>query len=332
MKQVCLDLSFEDKVKLQELVAKGTDWRVRHRAQTLLYFSDGWSAKAIGAQQNLNLDTVYDRRKNWLKEGFSSLHDKHRSGAPSKLAPIHLEQVKIWATEEASTSPALVAKLKEEYDVSVSVTTLSVALKKLNFVWKRTRHSLKKKRNEDAFRKAKLEIDEMVVQAENGEINLAYIDEAGFAQAQPNRSAWTPVGECHMIDANRGKRLNVIGAMLSSGALFSVAIWEATTALIFTGFLGMLMNYVGAPLTVILDNASFHKAKSVQPLLKVLEQKGLKLYFLPPYSPELNRIEKLWHKIKYELLEFKTRDADTLEKDVRQILNGFGNDYGMTFC
>jgi hypothetical protein len=105
----------------------------------------------------------------------------------------------------------------------------------------------------------------MVAQAENGEIKLAYVDEAGFAQSQPNRSAWSPVGECHMIDVNKGKRLNVIRAMISSGDLFSVSMWETTTSLLFTGFLGLLMDYVGSPLTVILDNASFHKAKAVQP-------------------------------------------------------------------
>jgi len=82
--------------------------------------------------------------------------------------------------------------------------------------------------------------------------------------------------------------------------LFSVTMWETTTSTLFTGFLGLLMKYVVAPLTVILDNASFHKAKLVRMLLKVLEQKGLKLYFLPTYRPELNRIEKFWHKMKYE--------------------------------
>ena len=161
---------------------------------------------------------------------------------------------------------------------------------------------------------------------------MAYVDETGFALAQPNRSAWTPVGKCHKINANRGKRLNVIGAMLSSGDLFSVTMWETTTSTLFTGFLGLLMKYVGAPLTVILNNASFHKAKLVRPWLKVLEQKGLKLYFLPTYSPELNRIEKFWHKMKYELMEFKTRNVKNLEEDVNKILDGFGIDYGMTFC
>jgi transposase len=83
---------------------------------------------------------------------------------------------------------------------------------------------------------------------------------------------------------------------------------------------------------VILDNASVHKAKEIQPLIKVLEQKGLKLYFLPPYSPELNRIEKLWHKMKYKWMAFKARDALTLEADIDLILDGFGTDYRITFC
>jgi len=56
-----LNLSADERAKLQEIVAKGSDWRARQRAQTLLYFHDGLSAKAIVALQNLNLDTVYDR-------------------------------------------------------------------------------------------------------------------------------------------------------------------------------------------------------------------------------------------------------------------------------
>ncbi|MEI6710620.1 MAG: IS630 family transposase [Actinomycetota bacterium] len=271
-----LELSTEDRKKLQDIVAKGSDWRMRGRAQTLLYFSDGLSAKTIATLQDLNLDTVYDRRKHWLAEGFSSLADKHRSGAPSKLNSSHLDAIKEWAKKEALTAPAILAKLREEFNVSVSVNTLVGALKKLKFVWKRTRHSLKKKRNEVEFRKSQLEINEMLAQAENGEIELAYVDEAGFAQAQPNRSAWTPVGETHAVDANRGKRLNVIGAMLSSGGLFTVKLWETTTALIFAGFLGLLMEHVGKPLTIILDNASVHKAKEIEFLLEELAQKGLR--------------------------------------------------------
>jgi len=46
--------------------------------------------------------------------------------------------------------------------------------------------------------------------------------------------------------------------------------------------------FLEKPLYAIVDNASIHQAKTIQEGMTVLEEKGLKLYFLPPYSPELN--------------------------------------------
>ena len=134
-----------------------------------------------------------------------------------------------------------------------------------------------------------------------------------------------------MIDAKRGKRLNVIGAFLSSGRFYAAKLWQTTTALVFVGFLGLLLEQVKKPLIVILDNASVHSTKLSEPLLNVLKQQGLRLYFLPPYSPELNRIEKLWHKMKYEWLAFKARNPQELEKDVGDIIDGFGGKYQFSF-
>jgi transposase len=67
-------------------------------------------------------------------------------------------------------------------------------------------------------------------------------------------------------------------------------------------------------------------------MLKLLRQRGLKLYFLPPYSPELNRIEKLWQKMKYEWMAYKARDAHMLETDVEEVLTGFGKKYFFDLC
>lgn len=168
-------------------------------------------------------------------------------------------------------------------------------------------------------------------QAAAGEITVAYLDEAGFAQVHPNRSAWTPVGEQHAIPAVRGKRLNVIAAFLSTGRVISAALWCAMNALLFVGFLGLLRQQVGKPVTIILDNASFHTARAIQPLLEVLRRQGVTLYFLPPYSPELNRIEKLWHLVKHTWMAAKHRDAETLEADVSEILNNVGSRYNLAF-
>ena len=73
-------------------------------------------------------------------------------------------------------------------------------------------------------------------QAQDGEVTVAYLDAAGFAQGHPNRSAWPPVGEQHAIPAVRGQRLNVIAAFLSTGRVISAALWCAIHALLFVGF------------------------------------------------------------------------------------------------
>lgn len=67
------------------------------------------------------------------------------------------------------------------------------------------------------FRAAQQEIAVLNARAKAGEMVLAYADEAGFECVHPNRSAWTDRGQVHEIEATRGKRLNVIAAMLSTG-------------------------------------------------------------------------------------------------------------------
>jgi transposase len=190
---------------------------------------------------------------------------------------------------------------------------------------------LKKKRDEDRFRQAQVELAALHEKADAGECVLAYLDEAGFSQTHPNRSAWTPPGERHLIEAKRGKRLNVMGALLSTGELFCSKYWQNTTADVFAGFLGLLYLQVDKPLTIILDNASIHKAKAIMPMLEVLKAKGVTLYFLPPYSPELNRIEMLWHKMKHRWMAVKCRDQATLEADVDEITSQFGEKYKLAF-
>lgn len=56
------------------------------------------------------------------------------------------------------------------------------------------------------------------------------------------------------------------------------------------------------------------------------------LYFLPPYSPELNRIEILWHKIKYEWLPFPKHTRSELVDVLDGIQVGFGKEYNLIFC
>lgn len=188
-----------------------------------------------------------------------------------------------------------------------------------------------KKRDDVAFERAKQEIAALRARAQTGESDVAYLDEAGCAPIHPNRSAWTPVGEQQGIEATRGKRLNVVAALLSNGTVFSAKLWCAFTAPLFAGFVALLNKRVTKPLTVILDNASVHTSRAIAPLMAVLRRQGVTLYFLPPYCPELNRIEKLWHLVKHRWMTPKHRDAQTLENAVGGILDKVGTRYHMTF-
>lgn len=190
---------------------------------------------------------------------------------------------------------------------------------------------LEKKRDAVAFAKSSQELDKLRTQAQAGEIELAYLDEAGFAQVHPNRSAWTPRGEQHRIDAPRGKRLNVMAALLSSGTVEYAHYWCSSTAELFLGFVNDLAKKVSKPLVIVLDNAKIHNAAAIRPALQLLEQQGIKFEFLSPYSPELNRIETMWRLMKHRWLEAKRRTEEELVQAVEHAFEHFGRQFKMDF-
>lgn len=143
MKHKPLPLTEEEVLKLEEIVRKGADWRSRDRAKTLLLLSRGMSARAVVEEQGICRKTVHERRQSWLDKGFASLVDAPRKGAPSKLSA-HLPAIEAWAQAAPMTVSDVQKRLKEEFDVVVHANTVRDALKRLGFVWKRTRYSLKK--------------------------------------------------------------------------------------------------------------------------------------------------------------------------------------------
>jgi hypothetical protein len=173
-----------------------------------------------------------------------------------------------------------------------------------------------KKRDDAAFERSRQEIEALRAQAQAGEIRLAYFDEVGFAQVHPNRSAWSVCGE----------RLNVMAALFSDGSVMHSSHWCSTTAELFLGLVTELAKTVTQPLVILIDNASIHCARAIQPALRLLEKKGITLKFLPPYSPELNRIEKLWWLMKHRWMALTRRTKVELH-----ILTNFGSQFKMAF-
>ena len=84
---------------------------------------------------------------------------------------------------------------------------------------------------------------------------------------------------------------------------------------------------------VVLDNASIHTAKVVTEKLPEWESRNLFLYYLPAYSPELNIIEMVWKKIKYEWLPLSAYESfKSLWKNLNDMLQKIGLEYNIYFA
>lgn len=137
-------LSADDKLELQKIVKKHPDWRVRQRAHSVLLLAEGKTCKQAAQLQGLGFRAVSATRRRWIEGAMASLPDRARSGAPAKLSAQDIERLLQWAREEPLTLPALQARHEEAGGTPVHLNTLAAVLKRAGFVWKRTRHSLKK--------------------------------------------------------------------------------------------------------------------------------------------------------------------------------------------
>jgi transposase len=139
-----IELQDNERESLRAIIKRSPDWRERDRAETIWLLAAGQSVEAVAEQQGLCREAVRIRRRKWLKFGLASLPDRPRCGAPSKLADAQRQQLGVWVESEALSSRELLTRLEGEYGVVIGRTTLRMELKRLGYVWKRTRYSLKK--------------------------------------------------------------------------------------------------------------------------------------------------------------------------------------------
>lgn len=142
---ISLTLTDESWELLENVAYRGQNWRARERARTLLLLGEGYSKVEVALQIGVHPRTVATTRLAWLRSGSVALHDLPRSGAPKKMSEDEIRNVVAIASAEPLTAKALLARHIEGGGVPVHLNTLTAALRNGGMVWKRTRHSLKKK-------------------------------------------------------------------------------------------------------------------------------------------------------------------------------------------
>ena len=128
---------------------------------------------------------------------------------------------------------------------------------------------------------------------------IVYIDESGFAHDMPRTHGYSDKGKrCYGTRRWGAKgRTNAIGALLGSALIAVGLVACSVNTSVFTSWVEqILLPNLPAKSLVVMDNASFHKGKDMQ---QILQDAGHTLLYLPPYSPDLNPIEKKWAQAKH---------------------------------
>ena len=167
--------------------------------------------------------------------------------------------------------------------------------------------------------------------SERGHIDLFYGDESRVSLQPCVPYGWQFIDEqVSMPSAGRGgvncfallSRDNRCHVRLTDGSID--ALWVSERLDAFSLALRRLT-------VVVLDNASAH-VKAVRERGAVWQERGLFVFFLPPYSPHLNIAEALWRKLKYEWLRPEDyADKEALRYGVWQALSAVGQSLTINF-
>ena len=110
----------------------------------------------------------------------------------------------------------------------------------------------------------------------------------------------------------------VIGALFGDGRTASMTIDAPTDGEIFHQYVRqVLLPELRAGDIVVMDNLRAHKQ---QRTIQAIEAAGCRVEFLPPYSPDLNPIEKMWSKVKGILRSLAARTSEKLDEAIRVAL------------
>lgn len=143
-------------------------------------------------------------------------------------------------------------------------------------------------------------LEPLVEQAQQHQIHLFFVDAAHFVML-PFLGYLYSLTVRYVKSASGRKRFNVLGALNAiSHELVTISNHSYINALSVCELLEKLHQlYRDLPIVLVMDNARYQKCQLV---LEKAQHLNIQIIFLPPYSPNLNLIERLWKFVKKEVL------------------------------
>lgn len=195
--------------------------------------------------------------------------------------------------------------------------------KNWTFVEKKSKYA--EERDREDIKKRRYDYNEALDEGlESGEINvddLVFLDESGLKLGDTPDYARAEGGNRAVSSEPKhlGKNITLVAAISLTGVLAAMYCTCTFNGDGFEAFVeDILIPELRPGQILILDNVGFHKLASVK---QALEAVGVKVVFLPQYSPELNPIENMWSKLKSYLKSQKVKTLKDLNRFLKEGLN-----------
>jgi len=320
-----INLSEQERKALEVQIRQTHERKLADRLRVILYRAAGHTRQAIAKLLQMSRNHVTKLLRRYRDGGLTTVlqPDKYK-GAQPKLTPEQQQALKVELTTHIyATALQVMAWLEAQWQVGYTdVSAVHKLLKRLGFTYKKNRL---------VPSKADPELQRRFVRWFQGLCARLKPDERSYfgdaVHFKPNAEAgyaWSLCGAAHVIPANSGRqRYNVLGAYCVQTQEPSFLI---TTENIDQSKLAEFMAQLRAKhpgpgrIYLLLDNASYNHAQSVAAAAKLHH---ILLDFLPPYSPNLNPIERLWKFVRKTF--FKDKYRDTFAKFCTQLADFFAH-------
>lgn len=165
-----------------------------------------------------------------------------------------------------------------------------------------------------------------------GHIDLFFGDESHVCTLGYVPYGWQFKDEDVFVPAQKASRLNLFGLISRNNEYHGFTAQENITQDKIVSFLDEFSKSITKKTVLVLDNASVHRGRKVKEKREEWAERGLFIFYLPPYSPQLNIAETLWRILKGKWIKPQSyQNAQILFDTTNRILEGIGKDYIVNF-
>jgi transposase len=268
----------------------------------------GESPEVVIQALGMSRARIYEWLAAYREGGYEALQAKQLFGRPPKLSGKQLGQLyRIITTKNplqlkfyyALWTRSMVREvIRDQFGVRLSEVSVGRLLKKLGLSPQKPLRRAYQQDPEAVARWVETEYPEIRKLAKREKAQIFFADEASVRSDYHSGTTWAPRGQTPIVPSTGARfSLNLVSAVSPRGDMRFMTVNGRMNADKFIDFLQRLMKGVERPVFLIVDGHPTHRAVKVKQFV-ASTQGQLRLFFLPPYSPQLNPDESVWNYVK----------------------------------